>query len=321
MHFSIQSLYVVRLCMRQTTLFLFAVFLYLLSVSATPALAATYPSPALDDALLGELSYQTVDAHDTVVTLAQKYDVGYNAIEDANPNVDFTKAFSPNTLLQIPTSHLLPNQPRQGIIINLPEMRMYYFPEHSEQVLTYPIGIGKIGKTIPITKTSITRKIEDPVWIPPADIREFNLKQGVVLPKVMPPGPDNPLGPYAIYMRLPTYLIHSTIFPESVGKRASFGCIRMFESDIQVFFPSIKKGIPVAIINSPVKIGWHQNKLYLEVHQPLAEHGEAYEASLPGMVYLIKKTVGDQSMLIDWQLVAYLAKARDGLPHEIGVMI
>src|SRR6185503_4423744 len=96
-----------------------------------------------------------------------------------------------------------------------------------------PIGIGKIGKTIPLAEAMITRKAKDPKWIPTDDIRQFNLSQGVVLPQVMPPGPENPLGSYAIYMSIPTYLIHSTIFPESVGKRASFGCIRMYQSDVE----------------------------------------------------------------------------------------
>jgi len=122
-------------------------------------------------------------------------------------------------------------------------------------------------------------------------------------------------------MRLPTYLIHSTIFPESVGKRASFGCIRMYESDIEDFFPSITPGIHVAIINSPVKVGWQNGRLYIESHDPLEEHSGAYEASLPGMVHLLANVSKNQPTLVDWQLVSYLAKDRDGLPHEVGIRI
>jgi L,D-transpeptidase ErfK/SrfK len=200
-------------------------------------------------------------------------------------------------------------------------MRMYYYLPGTDKVLTYPVGIGKIGKTIPITRTMITRKVKDPVWIPPQDIREFNLEQGIVLPRVMPAGPDNPLGPYAIYMRIPTYLIHSTIFPESVGKRASFGCLRMYESDIQEFFPSIEKGVPVVIINSPVKVGWQEDRLYAETHQPLEEHSGAYDASLPGMVHMIASATQNTDTLVDWQMVYYLARERDGIPHEVGQQI
>jgi L,D-transpeptidase ErfK/SrfK len=290
-------------------------------LAATNAFATIYNVPPPEQALIGEIQHSYVGYGDTITTLAQRYDLGYNALENANPHLNPARGISAGAPVQIPTRHLLPNLPRQGIVINLPEMRMYYFVAGTNQVLTYPIGIGKIGKTIPITKTSITRKTINPTWIPPQDIREFNLQQGIVLPKIMPPGPDNPLGPYAIYMRLPTYLIHSTIFPESIGKRASFGCIRMYESDIKDFFPSIQKGIPVVIINSPVKVGWQNNHLYVEAYHPLEEHGNAFDASLPGMVHTISDASKDQPVLIDWQLVSYIAAERDGIPHDVGMKI
>ncbi|HEX4044750.1 MAG TPA: L,D-transpeptidase family protein, partial [Gammaproteobacteria bacterium] len=209
---------------------------------STQTMAASYSLPASSQSVIGEVQYTTSYGGDNVVTVAQRYNLGLNAIENANPHLNMGMGFSSGARLQIPTQHLLPNQARQGIVINLPEMRMYYYL--GSQVLTYPIGIGKIGKTIPVTSTYVTRKAENPTWTPPDDIREFNLQQGIVLPQVMPPGPDNPLGPYAIYMQLPaygSYLIHSTIFPESVGRRASFGCIRMYESDIEQFFPSVER--------------------------------------------------------------------------------
>jgi len=285
------------------------------------AFATTYTAPPANEALIGKKIETSTTYGETVVNLQQRYDIGYNAIQDANPQLDPTKSFSANSFLLIPTEHLLPNQPRQGIVVDLPEMRMYYFPPGTDKVLTFPIGIGKIGKTIPITMTSITRKMKDPVWIPPEDIREFNLQQGVVLPSVMPAGPDNPLGEYAIYMRVPTYLIHSTIFPESIGKRASFGCIRMYESDIKQFFPSVRGGVPVAIVNSPVKIGWQGDHLYVEAYKPLEEHGDAYDASLAGMVHTITTAANNQDTLIDWQALAYISQERDGIPHDIGVKL
>jgi L,D-transpeptidase ErfK/SrfK len=289
--------------------------------AATNVFAAAYSVPPANESLIGNMQFSTVSNGDTVVTIAKRYDIGYNAIENANPQLNMAMGFPIGTPLQIPTQHLLPNLPRVGIIINLPEMRMYYFPDGTNQVYTYPIGIGKIGKTIPITRTAITRKTKNPSWIPPEDIRQFNLDQGIVLPKVMPPGPDNPLGPYAIYMQVPTYLIHSTIFPESVGKRASFGCIRMYESDIEDFFPSITKGIPVNIINQPTKIAWQDNHLYMESHEPLEEHNKASGATLASMVHLIDETTQSQPMLIDWQAVAYIDEERDGLPHQIGMKL
>lgn len=288
-------------------------------LSSTQTFAAAYFMPLPNQSLIGEIQYTSGDG-ESVVNLQKRYNVGFNAMKSANPHVD-VEHYLPSTTIQIPTQHLLPNEQRVGIVVNLPEMRMYYYPKGTNKVLTYPIGIGRIGKMIPIEKTSITRKVTNPTWVPPEDIREFNLEQGVVLPKVMPPGPDNPLGPYAIYMKIPTYLIHSTIFPESIGKRASFGCIRMYEDDIQTFFPSIAGGIPVAIVNNPIKVGWQNNSLYVEAHHPLEEHSTAYNSSLPGMVHIISEHSKDEPTFIDWQMVSYIAKERDGIPHEIGMKI
>lgn len=292
-----------------------------LLVAASQANATTYNMPASDESLIGQVEY-TSGAGESVVTLSKRYDLGYNAMESANPHVNMVRNFTLGTPLQLPTQHLLPNEARRGIVVNLPEMRMYYYLPERGKVLTYPIGIGKIGKTIPIIREAkISRKAKDPIWIPPEDIREFNLEQGVVLPQVMPPGPDNPLGPYAIYTSIPTYLIHSTIFPESVGKRASFGCIRMYETDIEEFFPIVEKGVPLAIINSPAKVGWQHDKLYLEAHVPLEEHNGAYDASLPGMVHMIHSASQQKPTLVDWQAISYINRSRDGLPHEVATQI
>lgn len=286
------------------------------------ALAAAYTLPPESQSIVGQMQYSSASLGETAVKMAHRYDIGYNAIESANPYLNMSKEFSYGTLVKIPTKHLLPSQARRGIVVNLPEMRMYYYPAGSNQVLTYPIGIGKIGKTIPLANNAvITRKKINPTWIPPEDIREFNLEKGIVLPRIMPPGPDNPLGPYAIYMSIPTYLIHSTPFPESVGTRASFGCIRMYENDIKTFFPSITGGIPITIINAPAKVGWHDNKLYMETHKPMEEHSNNEDATLPGMVRMVTESTKDHPVLIDWQMVAYLAKDRDGVPHEVGIKL
>ncbi len=284
------------------------------------AFATVYDLPAKNQSLVGEMKYNAAELDDTIVTVAKRYDVGFNAVENANPDLNIKRGFAPGTPLAIPTEHLLPNRARRGIVINLPEMRLYYYPAGSHEVYTYPIGIGKIGKTIPIKQAYVTRKTKNPTWTPPADIREFNMQQGIVLPKIMPAGPDNPLGPYAIYTSLPTYLIHSTIFPESIGTRASFGCIRMYENDIESFYPFAQRGIPIAIINTPIKIGWQNDRLYMESHEPLEEHGNAFDASLPGVVHEITTTT-QQPTLIDWELVSYLAKTKDGIPHEVGIRL
>lgn len=297
------------------------VFSVIFLLITTNAFATTYNIPSQNNSLIGQVQYSSSGLGDTIATVLQRYNLGRNALEAANPQLNIEKGLSYGSPLQLATQHLLPNQtPRQGIVVNLPEMRMYYYTSNGK-VLTFPIGIGKMGKTIPITNAIITKKTINPTWVPPEDIREFNLGQGIVLPKIMPPGPDNPLGPYAIYMSVPTYLIHSTIFPESIGKRASFGCIRMYETDIKQFFPAVEAGIPVAIINAPVKVGFQGERLYVEAHRPLEEHHDDINASLPGVVQQILTVADKQPVLVDWQAVAYISEERDGMPHDIGLKI
>jgi L,D-transpeptidase ErfK/SrfK len=278
--------------------------------------------PSNQESVIGQVQYGAVPTgENNVAKLNHHFDIGYNEIIEANPDINFSKPVRSGTTLKVPTQYLLPNHPREGIVVNLPEMRMYYYQPESGQISTYPIGIGKIGKTIPLAQAKITRKTKNPTWIPTPDIREFNLSQGIVLPQIMPAGPDNPLGPYAIYMTIPTYLMHSTIFPESIGKRASFGCIRMYQSDIESFFPVVTPGIPVAIINSPTKVAWQKNHLFMEAHPPLEEHNKEFTATLPGTVTQIEQLTKQKNVLVDWQAVAFIENARDGLPHEIGMKI
>lgn len=295
------------------------VFPVLVLAIATQTFAASYSIPTGNQSLVGDMKIASVGSTDTIITLAQKNNIGYNALENANPQLNLRKPLPVGASVIIANQHILPSQ-REGIVVNLPEMRMYYYPSGSNEVYTYPIGIGKLGKMIPIRNATVTYKKENPTWTPPKDIREFNLEQGIVLPKVMPAGPDNPLGPYAIYMTIPTYLIHSTIFPESIGTRASFGCIRMYEEDMTELFPSVQRHIPIAIINKPIKVGWENNELYVEAHHPLEEHSNASDANLPGMVHMLA-TESNDTVLIDWQQVAYIAKERDGIPHSVGTRL
>jgi L,D-transpeptidase ErfK/SrfK len=290
-----------------------------LSLASCSVFAISYQLPSNQDDLVGQVQYISTTGGDNAVSITRKYDLGYNALESANPELNMNRSFPQGLSLLVPTQFLLPSETREGIVVNLPEMRMYYFTQG--KVYTYPIGIGKVGKTIPIINTLISKKKVNPNWIPPEDIREWNIAYNhLVLPAVMPAGPDNPLGKYAIYLRLPTYLIHSTIFPESIGKRASFGCIRMYVSDIEKFFPSVKRGVPVFIINDPVKIGWAQNHLYLESHEPLEEHTTEFDATLPGVIHLVS-AVANKNTLVDWQEVAYINAEHDGIPHDIGIKL
>jgi len=282
------------------------------------ASATTYSLPSEGSGLIGRVQYISAYSNESTVSVAQRYNLGLNSIIDANPGLTERSAISGGSVT-IPTAFILPPLPRKGIVINLPEMRMYYYPAGENVVMTFPIGIGRIGKTIPVTMTAIVRKVVNPTWIPPDDIREFNLKQGIELPDAMGPGPDNPLGPYAIYLRVPTYLIHSTIFPESIGRRASFGCIRMNETDIKQFFPLVSAGTPVAIVDMPAKVAWDDDHLLLQAYPPLEELRNLPQAKLDSVVQLVQHNLPqDEHVFVNWQLVAYLTEQPDGIPHEIG---
>ncbi len=290
-----------------------------LSFFATNSYAKNF-SQSPNDALIGNVISISAENGDTPTTIAQRYNLGLNAIIAANPGSSINTVYPAGTTVIVADKFLLPPLPRRGIVINLPEMRLYYYPENSQEVMTFPIGIGRIGKTIPIKATKIARKTVNPIWIPPKDIREFNKQQGITLPRVMAAGPDNPLGPYAIYLGIPSYLIHSTIFPESIGTRASFGCIRMNESDIKEFYPLVKAGVPVMIVDMPNKIAWEGNKLYLEAHPPLEER--AMLANLSSITSQIQaKIPHDRMVLINWPLVKSISEQPDGVPHEIGVLV
>lgn len=301
---------------------MFRLLCLLVATGAGNALAQNFDLPPDGRALLGQTGYIETVSGDTPATLAERYHLGVNAILAANPGTTESTRFPAGSQIRIAGAFLLPPLPHRGIVINLPEMRLYYYPPGSHQLMTFPIGIGRIGKTIPLIQTRISRKVKDPVWVPTPDIREYNEAQGITLPKVMPPGPDNPLGPYAIYLKLPTFLIHSTIFPDSIGRRASFGCIRMNEEDIRQFFPMATPGTLVEIVDMPNKTGWAGDALYLEAHPPLEENSQQSYATLQGIVSQIEKTLPkDRMVLVNWQLVASIAGQPDGVPHSIGVRI
>lgn len=290
------------------------------ALTALPLAASTHQLPSREQAVVGTVQFSLTTFNDNVFEVAKRYDLGINQIAAANPHIDPGRGFSEGLSLKLPTAFILPPLPHHGIIINLSEMRLYYFPNDNNSVKTYPIGIGKVGKTIPLTKTYVAKKVINPTWVPTTSIRAFNREQGIILPESIPPGPDNPLGPYAIYLGIPEYRIHSTIYPDSIGKRASFGCIRMRESDIKDFFSLVSERTPVNIVDIPTKVGWEGDKLYLEAHQPLEER-PSYYATYPGMVALVNEATQDRPVLVNWELIHYLASEHDGTPHQIGVRI
>ncbi len=283
------------------------------------ASAATYPLLPNSD-VVGELQTGTLNGGQTLNAFAQSYDIGYYELLEANPHLNPLKAMAGSRVV-IPTRYVLPNAPHQGIIINLAELRLYYFPPAENIVITEPIGIGRQGWDTPEGTFTIKEKIEDPTWHVPASIAADMASQGIILPKEIGPGPDNPLGRFAMRLSLPNYLIHSTNRPEGVGLRASAGCIRMYPESIEKLFPLIAIGTPVTIVNQPYKTGWSDGELFLEAHQPLKEQRNQFNGNLSSLwVDSIDKITANQPADLQWKKVAEVAHQQTGIPTVIGKM-
>ncbi|HAS6055244.1 TPA: L,D-transpeptidase family protein [Vibrio vulnificus] len=233
--------------------------------------AATYDLPAEGSRLIGRIQHHVVEKGETMANIAKQYDVGFLALMAANKGVD---PFLPQEgyVLSIPSEMVLPPVEYQGIVINLAELRLYYFEPELGKVHVFPVGIGRVGRDTPEMVTSIREKRPNPTWTPPASIRKEYREKGIELPKIVPAGPDNPLGEYALRLAYGSgdYLIHGTNKDFGIGLRVSAGCIRMEPKDIEWLFSQVDKGQRVKIINQPVKVSLEPGRIvYLEAHEPL----------------------------------------------------
>lgn len=268
--------------------------------------------------LVGTLRHHTVLSGDTLLEIARQNDLGFVELRAANPGVD---AWLPpvGARLVLPTSHLLPEVTRDGIVINLAEQRLYMFVPGSGEVLTFPIGIGKEGWHTPLGQTSVVGKREKPVWVPPASIRA----ERPHLPAAVPPGPANPLGDFAIDLGWSRYVVHGTNKPYGIGRRVSHGCIRLYPEDIARLYPVVAKGTPVTVIDQPAKIGWHRGALYLEVHPTQAQadeiesQGSFTPSPEPDLHWRLVQAVVATGADLDWLLVRKVIQERRGIPVQV----
>jgi len=236
-----------------------------------------------DDDVIGELQITHATQEDTLSDIARRFNLGYEELVRANPGVD---PWLPGagTEIVLPTQFVLPKAAREGLVVNLAAMRVFYFPKHKpgelQTVITHPIGIGKVGWVTPEGVTKVVGKKKNPVWIPPASVRKEHAENGDPLPKVVPPGDDNPLGAYAMTLSWPGYLIHGTNKPYGVGMRSSHGCMRFYPEDIALLFDEIAIGTTVQVVNQRVVSGWHDGKLYVQVMPPPEEETDTADKPL-----------------------------------------
>jgi len=257
---------------------------------------------------------------DTLLDIARQFDLGYSEIVNANPDLD---PWLPggNQRVLVPNRFILPDAPKKGIVINLAEMRLYYYPKpqkgQRQQVITHPIGVGREGWTTPLGKTRITQKKKDPTWTPPASILAEHLEKGDPLPKVVPAGPDNPLGAYAMRLAMPGYLLHGTNRPYGVGLRVSHGCIRLFPEDIEHLFGIVPVNTPVEIVYQPYKAALQDGLLYLEAHKTQDDVGQRKGNNMTPMVAAILKAQDKILDDDDWPFVEQLVRDHDGVVKRI----
>jgi L,D-transpeptidase ErfK/SrfK len=286
--------------------------------------ATVYELPADGSAVLG--ADITIRTHytDTLLDIARKYSLGYDEIIRANPGVDMWLP-GEGTQIVLPGRRMLPPGPRQGVVVNLPEHRLYFFPKAAQNdkriVITYPVSIGRLGRTTPLGQTHVIAKVEHPAWYPPASIRKEHAEEGDPLPAVVGPGPENPLGDFKIRLGFGngTYEIHGTNNPTAVGLAITHGCIRMYPEDVAELFPLLAVGTSVRLSNDPVKVAWIDGELMLEAHPPVNAQGESFEPDVEQFSDLLRRAVGETTVAINWDYAREVLRKADGVIATVGL--
>ena len=298
--------------------------LTVLALGGGPAAASVYPLPEDGSAVVGtDQTIRTV-YEDTLPDLAHRYSLGYYEIIRANPAVDVWLPGADKELT-LPGRRILPPGPREGIVVNLPEHRLYYYPKprgHEKPVvITYPVSIGKMDWRTPLGETSVIAKIRHPSWYPPESIRKEHAANGDPLPKVIGPGPDNPLGDFALRLAAGhgEYMLHGTNNPTAVGMSVTHGCIRMYPEDVAALFALIPVGTKVRLVNRPVKVAWVDGQLFLEAHPPVDAEGQSVEPDLQVLSQLLDQALGNDTAAIHWDLARATLQAANGIPTVVGL--
>lgn len=290
-------------------------------VMVLPARANTWPLPPAGSRVVGQNQFHVVQNNGgSLEAIAKRYNVGFLALLQANPGVD---PYVPRagSVLTIPLQTLLPDAPREGLVINLAELRLYYYPPGKNEVTVYPIGIGQLGgDTItPTMVTTVSDKRANPTWTPTANIRARYKAMGIDLPAVMPAGPDNPMGHHAIRLAAygGVYLLHGTNADFGIGMRVSSGCIRLRDDDIKMLFNKITPGTRVNIINTPIKASVEPDGTRLvEIHQPLSKHLDDDPQTLPIVLNSTMESF-KQSPATNQEVMNHAMELRSGMPINV----
>ena len=300
-----------------------------LAASWCLAVAVSAPAPAVaaysgvwhtdaNEAVVGRTAIYIARYEDTLLDIARRFGMGIAELRLVNPGVDVWLP-GEGTAIRLPSRFILPDAPRSGVVVNLAEMRIYYYPKGEPVVHTWPISIGRVGWETPLGETTIVRKKVRPTWYPPESIREEHAARGDILPKVVRPGPDNPLGSHALYLGFREYLIHGTNKPYSIGMRVSHGCIRMYPEHIAELYGMVEPGTPVRVIEQGVKAGWAGDTLYIEVHPTAGVPDEEARPSRTEVVSSLLAAMPPDGMpvALDWNRVDEALATADGIPVAV----
>lgn len=288
----------------------------LLGMAETPPAAEFALGPG--QKAVGEVTHYTVRDGEVFGDIARRFDLGYTELAAANPGVN---PWVPpaGTVLTIPALHVLPDAPHRGVVINLAQSRLYYFPAGGGRVETHPIAIGFIGKNTPVGVTRVVSKEANPTWHPPPSIR----REEPELAAAVPPGPDNPLGAFAMHLGWANYLVHGTNKPDSIGRTVSHGCIRLYPEDIDRLFHQVGVGTSVRTVQQPAAAGWQGDALYVQV-SPSKTQADAIDTEHPvaaeparGVAAIVKAAAGEYAAAVDWKAVDRAAKERTGMPVQV----
>lgn len=275
------------------------------------AQAAAYSIASAETQVVGAVIPLRTRYEDTLASVAEAQGLGWREMVDANPEVD---PWLPGdgTVIDLPTKYILPSGPRDGVVINVAEFRLYYYPPGGKMVVTFPVGLGRLDFPTPIVSTKIRAAVPNPSWHPGPTARAEHAARGNPLPAVVPPGPDNPMGSMAIVLGIPSYFIHGTNQPFAVGQTASLGCIRMYNSHVETLAEMARNGQPVRIVSEPYKVGWRDGELFVEVHEDI------YGLAKPGeLEQKLADAVAGRGVTVDWDAVRKAREDVSGVPVRV----
>lgn len=267
--------------------------------------------------VVGTIAAVNTHENDTLSDIARHFGLGYNDVSKANPTVTPWTP-KPDSRVLLPLQFILPDTPHKGIILNLANMRLFYYPKQQpDKVFTYPVGIGREGWNTPMGLTSIVAKKANPTWVVPESIHLEHAEKGDSLPSVVAAGPDNPLGLFAMRLGFPRYLMHGTNKPYGIGMQVSHGCVQLYPEDIEVLFKKASVGMPVRIIHQPYLTAWDQNMLYLEANEPLQKWAPDKSRLKKQLLKQLHKISTKKNVAIDWEKVDRIIQRADGISVPI----